>query len=172
MRSGIERSRLISIFFYFLNKGIAMFALAALSDKAKELLAKIIGIVICLLLVWAVISIFQAKNERIEKLNEQVTAQKAANVKLHAELEKKGRSDTATQNTLQETKRKEEKQQENETQVAAVVSQEVKEIKEKYIHLDPTPENDAKRVTEVSAARAKSLWMIYCMQEPNDTACK
>lgn len=149
-----------------------MFTFPALSDKAKELLAKVLGLIICGLLVWAVVAIFQAKNAKIESLNEKLTISTAANKALKEELEKKDKSGKVTQNAISDTKAVEDKITATKDQAVQVVSEEVKEIKEKYIHLDPTLENEARKIEEISAARARSLWTTFCMQEPDNVTCK
>lgn len=149
-----------------------MFKLLALPEKARALLYKFIGLVACGLLAWAVIAIFQAKNMHITDLNTKLTNAASANKELKNQLEKKGKSDDATQDVVASVKDSLDKQESAQVTTIQYVDRKVVEIREKYSQLPATPDNEARKAADISLERAKGLWVAYCLQDAINEACK
>jgi hypothetical protein len=149
-----------------------MFKLLALPEKAQALLYKFIGLLICGLLAWAVIAIFQAKNEHITDLNTKLSNAASANKELKTQLEKKGKSDVATQDVVAGVKESLDKQESAKVNTVHYVDRKVVEIRKKYSQLPATPDNEAQKAADISLERMKGLWMTYCLQDATNDACK
>lgn len=158
-----------------------MFPMAsfALSDKLKKLLGWTAIIVVCLLLVWANFAINQAKEAKIEGLNDRVTVLKGdkvvledKNKALKIDIKNKASSDNTTELVKVDVKAVEVKQEKVKTQAAKQVEKKLEEINQKYEKLEQSQINHERKAVEISLERAKGLWVTYCNQAPTEEACK
>jgi predicted phage tail protein len=148
-------------------------------EKAKALIAKGAFLLICIVAVWGVFQMFQAKNEKIENLTTQYNT-KAGELKTMTEkydaakleLSKKKDSDQATEDVKVIVKEVVVKQEQAKTQANEYVENKLAAIEAKYKDLEKSAANEERKRVEISLERAKGLWLSYCLQEPQNKACK
>lgn len=143
-----------------------------ISDKVKSYALRTVGVVLCLGLVWGNFQIIDAKNERISALNadvERVTTEKKA---LEEVIAKKIESDGVTVKAKEDVVKKEVVIEKAKTVAEQYVSEKLQEIDKKYDDKEKTPVNDERKRVEISLERAKGLWLTFCLQEPEEKACK
>lgn len=147
--------------------------------KAQALIAKGAFVLFCIAAVWGVFQMFQAKNEKIENLTTQYNGKvgelKTMTDKYDAaklELSKKVSSEVATEEVKVEVKKAEVKQEKAKTEAAVIVEKKLEAIEAKYAKLEQSKANEDRKRVEISLERAKGLWLTYCIQEPQDKACK
>lgn len=149
------------------------------TDKAKTIIKATVIVVVALALVWANFKMIDAKNERIDNLSNQLTSKQADYDTLNGKYEalkidvsKKASSDGVTEVAKVEVKQAEVKQEAAKAQAAQIVENKLKAIETKYAGLEQTQANEERKRVEISLERAKGLWLTYCIQQPQDKACK
>jgi Tfp pilus assembly protein PilN len=155
----------------------------SITDKAKSLIYKLVAVLaviaIALALVWANFKMIDAKNERIDNLNSQLTSKNTQYDELSGKYEvlkvevgKKVSSDGVTEAAKTEVKQAEVKQVVAKTQAQQIVEDKLKAIETKYAGMEQTKANEERKRVDISLERAKGLWLTYCIQQPQDKACK
>lgn len=160
-----------------------MFKLFNITEEVRGYLIKggivLAALIVGGLLIWGNFKILDTKNEKISNLTNQLTTTQGQLTTMTGkyeaaklELVKKTQSDVATEDAKQAVKQEEVKQVAAKTQANQYVDKKVAEIDAKYNQLPATQANTDKKRVETSLERAKGLWLTYCLQAPQDAACK
>ena len=143
-----------------------------MTDTLKGYLIKGVLVLICALAVYENCQILIAKNERIKAQGEEITKLTEDNENLKKELVKKAKSEEVTENSKQETKQAEAKVDVAKTKANLYVEKKLADIEKKYAAMEQTTANQERKSTEISLERAKGLWLTFCLQAPQEQACK
>ena len=143
-----------------------------ITDTLKGYLIKGALVLVCAVAVYENCQILIAKNDRIKAQNEQISKLTVDNENLKKELVKKVQSEAATESSKQETKQAEVKVDKAKTQANLYVEKKLADIEKKYAALEQNGANQERKRTEISLERAKGLWLTFCLQEPQEQACK
>lgn len=143
-----------------------------LTEKAKDVVIKLLFIALCVGGVWTLYQMHQAKNAKIELLNKEVSETKTKLA--DAEKNLKIQEDTAkiTEDVTAKVVKEEVKVIKVETEASKYVTDKLAAIEKKYKDLEQTPANIERKNIEISVERMRGIWFTYCLQEPEDKACK
>lgn len=108
---------------------------------------------------------------KIATLNKDVADGKLEIDKLKEKLEKKHKSDEATEKTVATVTKNETNIVSAKTQAAVYVDNKLAAIEKKYADKEKTIQNQQAKETEVSLERAKGMWLAFCLQEPAAQTC-
>lgn len=143
-----------------------------ITNKVKEYLIKGAFVLLCAGAVWQNFKILEAKNDRIDIQEGTIAQLVADNEELKKEIVNKSKSDVVTQLVKEEVKKEEVKQEKAKTQANLYVEEKLAAIEKKYAELEKSATNEERMRTEISLERAKGLWLTFCLQEPEQQACK
>ena len=143
-----------------------------ITDTVKGYLIKGALVVVCAGAVWQNCQILNAKNERIKTQDEAIVKLTQEKKDLEKELLNKGKSDAVTEGGKQELKQEEVKIDKAKSQANLYVENKLAAIEKKYAAMEQTAANQERKRTEISLERAKGLWLTFCLQEPQQQACK
>lgn len=148
-----------------------MFALPA-AATLKSYVFRGLFVLACAGAFWQNFQILNAKNDRIDKLGEEIAQLNTKNEELKTELTKKVKSDIITEVAKEEVKQEEVKQEKAKTQANLYVEKKLADIEKKYAQMEQSAANQERKRVEISLERAKGLWLTFCLQEPEEKACK
>lgn len=101
-----------------------------------------------------------------------ITAERDTLRTANASLAKELKAATATKDIVNDTKNTEVKVDKAATEASKIVSKRLAEIESKYSNMVKNEQNTKLKATEISLERAKGIWLTYCLQEPEEKACK
>ncbi|BAW19059.1 hypothetical protein [Ralstonia phage RP31] len=149
-----------------------------LSEFATRWLLRGLLALACVGAVYANFKIIDAKNKRIDEQiatiqqkDDQIKDKDGQIKQLKKDAVDKVKSDGVTESVKTVTKAAEAKPVEAKTKAQQYVEGKLGAINKKYDALPHTTANDQRKATEISLERAKGLWLTYCLQEPQVTAC-
>lgn len=142
------------------------------TEKLKSYALGAAGLALCLGLVWGNFQILNAKNERIKTMEGTIGQLQTEKSALEDAISKKVSSDVVTETAKVEVEKKEVKIEKAKTTAEKYVADKLTEIDKKYDDKEKTPVNEERKRTEISLERAKGLWLTFCLQAPEEKACK
>lgn len=143
-----------------------------LSAKIKGYLIKSVFVLICAGVVWQNWQMISAKNDRIKAHEETIVQLTKEKEDLKKEMIKKGESEAVTELVKEDLKKTEVKHEKAKSQANQYVEKKLTEIEKKYSAMEQSAANAERKRTEISLERAKGLWLSYCLQAPEEQACK
>ncbi len=144
----------------------------AITNTVKGWLVKGAFVALCAALAWQVWLIIDAKNERLKTQGDTIIRLTGENKKLRADAAAKARSDVVTETVKEAVKQEEAKPIQTKTLAEQYVENKLAQIEEKYAAKEKSAANEERKRTEISLERAKGLWLTYCLQAPQEAACK
>ena len=143
-----------------------------LTSKVKGYLIKGALVAVCAAAVWMNIQILSAKNERIKTHEATIVKLTKDNEDLKKEMLNKGKSEAITELAKEDLKKTETKHEKAKSQANQYVEKKLADIEKKYAAMEQSATNLERKRTEISLERAKGLWLSFCLQAPQEQACK
>lgn len=152
------------MFFYLMEKTMLGF----LKEKA------LVMVLVALALTGGYIffDAFSDRGKEISRLNTAVTEKDREIVNLGDKLKKAEDLNNGKEKIADNKKEVQEKVDAGVSDAKKYVDKRMKEIDTKYEKLPKTDENKEARRIEISLDRVRGLWLIYCIQVPQDLQCK
>lgn len=158
----------------------------AIGDALKGWVVKGVLALVCVGAVYTTVKVFQAKNDKIVIQQQTITAkdqvieakdttikQKDDDLKqVRQESVQTAKSADKTEEVKAVVKQEEAKPTVAKTAANQYVETKLAAINKKYEALPQDSANAQRKATEISLERAKGLWLTYCLQEPQNAACK
>lgn len=126
----------------------------------------------CVGVLWQNYQTIVDKNELIEVHEKTIEQLNKDKEELKKEMLKKGKSEAATEQVKSDLKQTEVKHEKTKSQANQYVEKKLAAIEKKYADMEQNAANAERKRIEISLERAKGLWLTYCLQVPEDHACK